>query len=353
MLTPSCHRRAAFARNLVVIAPLPLASAQVLVHHRGVDLHTLTQPARVLGGADVPSAASRATEGRGSASPSVPINAPPLRAASASERSAPSCLCPSVPSCLPSDLLSAFLNPSLSLLDIAAAHNLTLDQLTTLMARPDIAEQLSALHSAAALRVRIVAANHLPLAIEALAAIIAIDTSAETFPTLDRDNFRHMVFRQRRTETVRRAASTILRLANFYPPVGRTCRPPSAIEVGPPTSMPRERPSAGGADVPSAAARATEGRGSASPPVPMYAPPLRAASVTHKPATVPPPAAQRRTTVAGGERGSPSKPPEASSVGTLALGAQRPEGDSRLTPRRSLASRLLAACGSSRASGDP
>ncbi|MFN0012632.1 MAG: hypothetical protein ACKVS8_13420 [Phycisphaerales bacterium] len=215
-----------------------------------------------------------------------------------------------MPSCLPSDLLSAFLNPRLSLLDIAAAHNLTLDQLTALMARPDIAEQLSALHAGAALRVRIVAAHHLPLAIEALAGIIHAFNNDNTDdnagdisendndpgPALDNTNFRRAIFRQRRTETVRRAASTILRLANFYPPVGRTSRPPSAIEVGPPTSMPREMPSAGGADVPSASSPATDSRGSARTPVPINSPP---------------------------------------------------------TPRRSFASRLLAACGAARSSGDP
>ncbi|MFN0011546.1 MAG: hypothetical protein ACKVS8_07870 [Phycisphaerales bacterium] len=229
-------------------------------------------------------------------------------------------------------LLPALLNPSLSLLDIAESHNLTLDQLATLLARPDIAEQLDALHSAAALRVRIVAAHHLPRAVEALGAIIHDSFDDENQPTLDKTNFRLMVFRQRRTETVRRTASTILRLANFHPP--------SRVS------------GSGGADVPSAS-RATDSRVSARESVPFNAQGHGTASESERSSVRPPPAAQRRTTVAGGERGSPSEPPEASSVSSFARGAQRPEGAPRLTPRPSFASRLLAACGAARSSGDP
>ncbi len=300
-LTACCHSATAFARHFVVIAPLPLARPRILVHHRCVT-QTLCQAVAPARGGTSPSSATA-----------------DLRFGH-------------LPICDLAIFLPALLNPSLSLLDIAAAHNLTLDQLTTLMARPDIAEQLAALHSAAALRVRIVAAQHLPRAVEALGTIINAHLNDDDLPTLDKTNFRHMVFRQRRTEMMRRAASTILRLANFHPP--------SRVS------------GLGGADVPSAS-RATDSRGSARESVPLNSPPLRAATVTNQPATVPSPAAQRRTIVAGGERGSPSDPPEASSVRSFARGAQRPEGDPRTAPRRSFASRLLAACGTTRAPGDP
>ncbi|MFN0010539.1 MAG: hypothetical protein ACKVS8_02725 [Phycisphaerales bacterium] len=309
---------AAFARHFVVIAALALASEQALVHHRRVDLHTLPQPAPVLGGADVPSASSRATEERGPANSSVSSTSP---------------------------LLAALLNPSLSLLDIAAAHNLTLDQLTALIVRPDIAEQLAALHSAAALRVRIVAAHHLPNAVEALAAIIATDTTADTFPTLDRTNFRHMVFRQRRTETVRRAASTILRLANFHPPAR------------------------------AAASRATEERGPASSSVPFNAPPSSPSAPLHREAVEVSSRGSPRSGTPGNDAPqSPSShaglnapcanaPARATSVPINApplraasareRSSSGPANSQPLTPRPSLASRLLAACGAARSSGDP
>ncbi|MFN0011596.1 MAG: hypothetical protein ACKVS8_08125 [Phycisphaerales bacterium] len=309
-----------------------------------MDLHTLPQPDAALGEAAIPPGT------RGSTLPSF-----------GHLEICHLAICPS-------GLLSASLDPSLSLLDIAAAHNLTLDQLTAWMARPDVAEQLAALHSAAALRVRIVAANHLPRAVEALGTIINASLNNEDQPTLDRTNFRHLVFRQRRTETVRRAASTILRLANFYPPVRPAfggSRPSSAIEVGPPTSMLRSGGPAVPAGLPSG--RAT---------VPAAAPLSPAASLhrdavevnsrglprSGTPGIVAP---QSPSSHAGLHAPCANAPSRATSVPIhsprlgAASGSVRspsPSGSANgqpPTPRRSLASRLLAACGNARASGDP
>ena len=184
------------------------------------------------------------------------------------------------PSCLPSDLLSDFTNSRLSLLDIATKHHLSLTDLTLLLARPDIADQLAAIHSAAAQRTRIAAAQHLPLAVEVLASIAATHRDEDHAPGFDPANPRHRIFRLRHRESARRAASTLLHLANYAPRppapvgtpalVGRTSCPPALAapshahdEVGSATESWRCPPPA--LAVPS---RATQERGPASTAAP-------------------------------------------------------------------------------------
>ena len=204
-LTPSCQSTTAFARNLAVLRIFPLASRLTSAHPRRV----------------------------GSTS-----TIPPGSCATGSPKACP---CSPPPESIPL-LLAQLTDSSLSLAAIAKSHGLTLTDLTTLMARPDIAEQLAAIHAAAAQRTRIVAAQHLPLAVEVLASIAATHRDEDSPPGFDPANPRHRILRLRHRESARRAASTLLRLANYAPRppalVGRTSCPPAP--VAPPSHSPAQ-----------------------------------------------------------------------------------------------------------------
>ncbi len=106
---------------------------------------------------------------------------------------------------------------SLSLLQVAHAHNTSLDALTTWMTRPDIAERLDELHHIAAQRARLVAAQHLAAATEALASIVHTGMSRAESAPLDPTNPRQLALRLRQRESIRRAATTILRISTYCP----------------------------------------------------------------------------------------------------------------------------------------
>jgi len=109
-------------------------------------------------------------------------------------------------------LLRAFLDPALSLPDMAEAHGLDLSDLVAWSADPEVAAQLDALEALAHRRLRALAAQHAPAAVQTLATLL-------TSPA---------------PETARRAASALLRLLGKGPtptPVRATSGP---AEVGAP-----------------------------------------------------------------------------------------------------------------------
>lgn len=120
-----------------------------------------------------------------------------------------------------------------SLAGLAEEYNTTLESLTLWMTRPDIAERLDALQSACAARVRVVAANFLPLAVETLRSVLADFRELHCNALCDTSSPRAIATRARAAENARRAASTLLRLAHFTPRGWRTQLAPVPISVAP------------------------------------------------------------------------------------------------------------------------
>jgi hypothetical protein len=117
-------------------------------------------------------------------------------------------------------IITDLTDPAASLHDIAARHKTTIEQLTLFITRPDIAERLETLHTAAASRARLLATSFLNKAIATLVRVMDsatsesqqahTNTSASSHPTSE---IRH----QTSLESARRAASRLISLANFRP----------------------------------------------------------------------------------------------------------------------------------------
>jgi len=101
-------------------------------------------------------------------------------------------------------LLAAFLDPSQTIPEVAEAHSLDLSALLAWSADPEVAAELDALEALAQRRLRALAAQHIPAAVETLAKLL-------TSPA---------------PETARRAASALLRL------LGRATVSPAPRRVG-------------------------------------------------------------------------------------------------------------------------
>ncbi len=147
-------------------------------------------------------------------------------------------LTPSAPIFRPSEpvideVLALCADPGLTLSDIALRHSTTIEALTLFIARTDIAERLESLHAAAASRARFIAANLIPMALDALTRVLR-DSEAEdkADAAAPPENKRTPELRQRARETTRRAASRILSLTTFNPPrlftVARAYQPVSS-----------------------------------------------------------------------------------------------------------------------------
>lgn len=99
-------------------------------------------------------------------------------------------------------LLADLSNPAQSLLSVARAHNTTAESLSLWLSRPEIAERISAMRSAAALRTRWLAAEHLPACAELASRIVRASLKSPDLSTPD---------------SALRAARLLLRLATFDP----------------------------------------------------------------------------------------------------------------------------------------
>jgi len=142
------------------------------------------------------------------------------------------------------EVLAHCADPALTLSDIALRHSTTIEALTLFIARTDIAERLESLHAAASSRARFLAANLIPMALDALTRVLRdSETEDNADAAAPPDKKRSPELRLRARETARRAATRILTLSTFNPPrllfgVARAARPP-VMRAGPaPDSSP-------------------------------------------------------------------------------------------------------------------
>ncbi len=105
---------------------------------------------------------------------------------------------------------------SLSLTDIANQHNTTIEALTAWLTREDIDERLTAIESACARRARLTAANHLPAVAHVAKQALEEASDVLRLPP-DYRTQRSIALRIRATESARKAAALLLRIANFTP----------------------------------------------------------------------------------------------------------------------------------------
>ncbi len=134
---------------------------------------------------------------------------------------------------------------SLSLTDIAAQHQTTIEALTAWLTREDIDERLTAIESACARRARLTAANHLPAV--AHVAKQALEEASDVLRLPPDYRTQHAIaLRIRATESARRAAALLLRIANFTPGPRRTRQisAPNSPRITPPPAPPSAEPRA-------------------------------------------------------------------------------------------------------------
>jgi hypothetical protein len=117
---------------------------------------------------------------------------------------------------LVNQLLDELADPSRTLRGIAECHDVSLEELTLWMTSPEISYRLDLIHSAVLRRTRQIAANFLPSAASAMAALI--DDFLD-----ERENISlHPRERRYARETARRAASVLLRFSLLTNPQART-----------------------------------------------------------------------------------------------------------------------------------
>jgi hypothetical protein len=140
-------------------------------------------------------------------------------------------------------LLDQFISPQSSLASIAAVHGVTITALTLWMTRPDVADRLDTLASAAASHTRLAATHHLPCAVGALVGTSCEYTDRHADP---HDQGEPMQSFPRRAESARRACALLFRLARYYPGAPRsvvTLRAAEPSAQSPQPASPRPRPS--------------------------------------------------------------------------------------------------------------
>ncbi len=128
---------------------------------------------------------------------------------------------------------------SLSLTDIANQHNTTIEALTAWLTREDIDERLTAIESACARRARLTAANHLPAVAHVAKQALEEASDVLRLPP-DYRTQRSIALRIRATESARKAAALLLRIANFTPGPRRVRHnaAPTSPRITPPPAPP-------------------------------------------------------------------------------------------------------------------
>ena len=128
-------------------------------------------------------------------------------------------------------LLTLMNDEAYSLADIASGANTSIEALTCWLARPDIAQRLSNLESAAARRTRLVAGNRMMFVVTTLARILEEYNEDEYKNPYQHGPHGHEL-KRRAHETARKAAALLYRLSRYHPastpPTARTQRPASA-----------------------------------------------------------------------------------------------------------------------------
>jgi hypothetical protein len=112
-----------------------------------------------------------------------------------------------------SEIIDAACNPYLSLRDIAESHNVTLEQLTLFLDRPDIRERLAQIDTVTSRRTQSIAAACLPTVVKSLNRIVEAHLWEESKIVVTPTNFSQLEQRRRAAETTRRAGALLYRLS--------------------------------------------------------------------------------------------------------------------------------------------
>lgn len=140
-----------------------------------------------------------------------------------------------------------FLDPNLSLLDLADRHQLALDDLLDWSESPDTHQRLTRLHTLITFRNSYLAAEKLPIALTSLTAAATQTAPPDADPALA----------LRTTESARRAATQLARLASLAPAKARAVDPSRATDHLAPQMV--GAPAAPTPDEPQFSARAADG----------------------------------------------------------------------------------------------
>lgn len=124
-----------------------------------------------------------------------------------------------------SAIVHALIDPTMTLMDIAATHDTSLDGLTLWMASDDAQKRILDLQSALAARARLAATAHLPTAVETLHQILLNANDEESHVLVRPGSVLASEQRRRARETARRASTLLLRIARFFP----ASAPPASV----------------------------------------------------------------------------------------------------------------------------
>ncbi len=119
------------------------------------------------------------------------------------------------PSTIEGKLINDLADPNMTLGDVAYLHDLSLENLTLWIVRPDITERLKALTDSIYLRVRLAAITHLATTVNALNTMIGAYIDEERHAPVNPSSIQDREQRRRARETARKAIALLSRLAHL------------------------------------------------------------------------------------------------------------------------------------------
>ncbi len=137
------------------------------------------------------------------------------------------------PSTIEGKLINDLADPNMTLGDVAYLHDLTLENLTLWIVRPDITERLKALTDSIYLRVRLAAINHLATTVNALNTMIGAYIDEERRAPVNPTSIQDREQRRRARETARKAVALLTKLAHLPRPAAGNL-PPQKADPPPP-----------------------------------------------------------------------------------------------------------------------
>jgi hypothetical protein len=115
----------------------------------------------------------------------------------------------------PEKLINDLADPNMTLGDVAYLHDLSLENLTLWIVRPDITERLKALTDSIYLRVRLAAITHLATTVNALNTMIGAYIDEERTAPVNPTSIQDREQRRRSRETARKAVALLTKLAHL------------------------------------------------------------------------------------------------------------------------------------------
>jgi hypothetical protein len=119
------------------------------------------------------------------------------------------------PSTIEEKLINDLADPTMTLGDVAYLHDLSLENLTLWIVRPDITERLKALTDSIYLRVRLAAITHLATTVNVLNTMIGAYIDEERTVPVNPTSIQDREQRRRARETARKAVALLSRLAHL------------------------------------------------------------------------------------------------------------------------------------------